>query len=178
MDHLLSVVILLGSCCPVFASETPPPPANAARYSAKIKFLRVDGGKQTIAVDTEVTGTKGKPLKTALGGKDGLTLNLEIHDLAGSTPTQYLAQFKLTNGRQVLSEPALVTTADKPAKLMVGAEHGDRIEVDLIVKEGAAAKAQPPAAAPSSHGTSLMMMVDPRIIIQDKDDEEKLPAAP
>ena len=189
MPRLVAALILFGSCCPVFASE-PPPLSPAARYSAKIKFLRVDGGTQIIAVDTEVTGTKGTPLKTNLGGKDGLILKLELRDLNGGTPTQYLAQFRLTEKGRVLAEPVLVTTAGKPAKLTVGQEKGDRIEVEVTVSEGVSAaieskptgreqtnRRQPPAAAPSSYGTSLMMMVHPRLIIQEEE-EEKLPVTP
>ena len=35
----------------------------------------------------------------------------------------------------MLSAPTIMTTADTPAKLMVGQEKGDRIEVDLTVRE-------------------------------------------
>jgi hypothetical protein len=124
-----------------------------------------------MAVNTEVTGTKGTPLKTVLGGKDGLTLRLEMKDVPNAKPSQYLAQFKLTNGRQVLSAPALVTTVGKPAKLMVGQEKGDRIEVDLVVREIAA------ASSAVSASQIIMGGVTPRTIIQEEE-EEKLGVAP
>jgi type II secretory pathway component GspD/PulD (secretin) len=166
MARFVFACLLIGSsCCAAVADSGPS--ANAPRYVAKVKFLRVDGGKQIIAVDTEVTGTKGTPLKTNLGGKDGLVLKLDMRDVPGGTPSQYVIQFKLIetkNGKEsVLSAPTIMTTAGRPAKLMVGQEKGDRIEVDLTVREV--------AATASSHGTSLMKMVNPRIIIQDEEED-------
>jgi hypothetical protein len=37
--------------------------------------------------------------------------------------------------QKVLAEPALVTVVGRPAKFVSGAEVGDRIEIDLTVKE-------------------------------------------
>ena len=168
MPRLAAALILFG-CCHVAASDTPPP--TAARYVAKVKFMRVDGGKQIVTVETEVTGTKGTPLKADLSGEDGLILKLEMRDLPSGQPTQYLAQFRLTNGRQVLSAPTLVTTTGRPAKLTVGQEKGDRIEVDLVVGEiGAASSA-------ASGQVGFVSCGSPRIIIQGEE-EEKLPVAP
>jgi len=182
MPRLLPVVILLGSCCPAFASE-PPSPATVAQYTAKVEFLRVGGGKEIVAVNTDITGTKGKPTKAVLAGKDGLALTLDMRDLPGSSPTQYLAQFKLTeigkNGKEnLLSAPALVTTVGRPAKLMVGQEKGDRIEVDLVVRETAAA-----STASSDHPNKppsqiIMGGVTPRIIIQEEEEEKLRVPAP
>ena len=175
MPRLLIVALLFGSCGPILAAE--PSSVAPARYSAKVKFLRVDGGKQIIAVDTEVTGTKGKLLKTALAGKDGLTLTLDMQDLPGSTPTQYLAQFKLTGKGRVWAEPKLVIVVGRPAKLMVGHEKGDRIEVELVVRDIAAASSAASGHPNKSPSQIIMGGVTPRIIIQEEE-EEKLGVAP
>ena len=166
MARFAFACLLIGSWCPAAVAAESAPLTTAPRYVAKVKFLRVEGGKQTIAVDTEVTGTKGTPLKTNLGGKDGLVLKLDIRDVAGGTPSQYVIQFKLIetkNGKEsVLSAPTITTTAERPAKLMVGQEKGDRIEVDLTVRE---------VAATSTLGTSRMKMVNIPIIIQDEEED-------
>jgi hypothetical protein len=138
MPRFLIACMLLGSWCHAAAEETASP-AAAPRYAAKIKFLKIDRGRQIMAVNTEVAGTAGMPLKTTLRGRNGLVLKLEMQDVAGSAPAQYLARFKLVEtGRHkeiVLSEPTLVTTVGHPAKLMVGEKDGDRLELDLVVRE-------------------------------------------
>jgi hypothetical protein len=189
MSRLVMACVLFGSCCHAATSSEPLFPANATRYAAKIKYLKVDGGNQIMAVETEITGLKGTALKTTLGGKNGLTLKLEIQDVPGSKPSQYLAHFKLleTKGDKVvvLSAPAIVTTVGHPAKLMVGQEKGDRIEVGLTVREIASAATEPKAtsdkpakskplpasAAASSYGTSVMKMVNVPIVIQEEEEE-------
>jgi hypothetical protein len=166
MARLVFACLLFGLWCHAAVAAEFAPAANAPRYVAKVKFLRVDGGKQIIAVDTEVTGTKGTPLKANLGGKDGLVLKLDMRDVPGGTPSQYVIQFKLIetkNGKEnVLSAPTITTTAEKPAKLMVGQEKGDRIKVDLTVRE---------VATTSSLETSRMKMVNIPIIIQDEEED-------
>ena len=69
MARFVFACLLIGSWCHAAIAAESAPSANAPRYVAKVKFLRVEGGKQIIAVDTEVTGTKGTPLKANLGGK-------------------------------------------------------------------------------------------------------------
>ena len=69
----------------------------------------------------------------------------------------------------MLSAPTITTTAGTPAKLLVGQEKGDRIEVDLTVREV--------VSAASSLGTSRMKIVNILIIIQDEE-EEKLGVTP
>lgn len=188
MSRLVIACVLFGSWCHAASSSEPLSPASATRYAAKVKYLKVDGGNQIMAVETEITGLKGTTLKTTLGGRNGLTLKLEIQDVPGSRPSQYLAHFKLleTKGDKVvvLSAPAIVTTVGHPAKLMVGKEKGDRIEVDLTVREiestttepkattHNSAKSEPsPNSAASNYGTSLMKMVSPRIVIQEEEEE-------
>ena len=139
MPRLLFVFIVFASCCFAVADEKSPP-KTATKYTATIEFVKVEQGKQVIAVDTKVIGTKGTPLKVDLGGRDGLALKLEIQDLQGATPSQYLAQFRLIEKGKVLSAPTITTTVERPAKLFVGQEKGDRIEVDLTVKEDAERK--------------------------------------
>jgi len=166
MARIVLACLLIGLWCRAAVAAESAPSANAPHYVAKVKFLRVEGGKQTIAVDTEVTGIKGTPLKTNLSGKDGLVLKLDMRDVPGGTPSQYVIQLKLVeskNGKEnVLSAPTIMTTAEKPAKLMVGQEKGDRIEVDLTVWE---------VATTSSLGTSRMKMVNIPLIIQDEDED-------
>jgi hypothetical protein len=166
MTRFVFACLLIGSWCHAAVAAEFVPSANATRYVAKVKFLRVDGGKQTTSIDAEVTGTKGTPLKTNLRGKDGLVLKLDMRDVPGGTLSQYVVQLKLVESKKgkdvVLSAPTITTTAERPAKLMVGQEKGDRIEVDLTVREVSAA---------SSHGTSLMKMVNIPIIIQDEEED-------
>ena len=173
MARLVFVCLLIGSSYHAAAAAESAPLTTAPRYVVKVKCLRVEDGKQIIAVDTEVTGTKGTPLKTNLGGKDGLVLNLDMRDVPGGSPPKYVARLKLVESKKgkenVLSAPTIMTTAGTPAKLMVGQEKGDRIEVDLMVREV--------VLTASSHGTSLMKMVNPRIIIQDEE-EDKLGVTP
>lgn len=174
MSRLLFALVLAVSSCPALASE--PPPTTATRYIAKVSFLKVDGGKQ-LSLNTEVIGTKGTPLKTALGGKDGLTLTLDMHDLPNTMPTQYVAQFKLVeigkDGKEnVLSAPALVTTVGRPAKIMVGQEKGDRIEVDLVVREISGASSAASGHPNKSPSQIIVGGVTPRIIIQEEEEEK------
>lgn len=169
----------------------PPVSTNAARYVAKIKFLKVSDGKEVIAVETEVIGTKGTPLKATLGSKNELTLKVEMQDTS-CNPSRYVAQFNLVEIKgdktTVLSRPTLMTTIGEPAKILLGKEKGDRLEVDFTVREiastanepkspahGLAKSEQPPVSAASSLGTSLMMMVNPRIIIQEEE-EPRVPS--
>ena len=172
MARLVFACLLIGSSCHAAVAAESAPSTTAPRYVVKVKFLRVEDGKQIIAVDTEVTGTKGTPLKTNLGGKNGLVLKLDMRDVPGGSPPKYVARLKLVESKKgkenVLSAPTIMTTAGTPAKLMVGQEKGDRIEVDLTVREIAAA---------SSLGTSRMKMVNIPIIIQDEE-EEKLGVTP
>ena len=92
--------LLIGSWCHAAVAAESGPSANAPRYVVKVRFLRVEGGKQIIAVDTEVTGTKGTPLKTNLGGKDGLVLKLDMRDVPGGSPPQYVAHLKLVESKK------------------------------------------------------------------------------
>ena len=167
MARFVFACLLIGSWCHAAVAADSGPTANVPGYVAKIKLLRVEDGKQVIAVETEVTGTKGMPLKTNLDGKDGLVLKLEMRNVSGGAPPQYIAHFTLVeekNGKEiVLSAPTITTTAGRPAKLMVGQEKGDRIEVDLTVREV--------VLAASPRGTSLMEMVNPRIIISDEEED-------
>ena len=139
MTRLLLACLHVGSCCHDVADEAAPAP-NPTRFVAKIKLVEVRE-KQTMTVETEVKGTKGTPLKIDLGGQSmGRQLRLEMHDLPDTQPPQYFAQFRLVEvqkGRvqKVLAEPALVTVVGRPARFVSGAEVGDRIEIDLTVKE-------------------------------------------
>ena len=96
-----------------------------------------------------------------------------MRDVPGGSPPKYVARLKLVESKKgkenVLSAPTIMTTAGTPAKLMVGQEKGDRIEVDLTVREA--------VAATSSLGTSRMKVVNIPIIIQDEE-EEKLGVTP
>ena len=170
MARFVFACLLIGSWCHAAVAADSGPTANVPGYVAKIKFLRVEDGKQVITVETEVTGTKGTPLKTNLRGKDGLVLKLDMRDLPGGTPSQYVVQLKLVESKKgkeiVLSAPTITTTAERPAKLMVGQEKGDRIEVDLTVREV--------VSATSSLGTSRMQIVRPRIIISDGEEEDRM----
>jgi len=173
MPRFLLALILLASCCLATANE--PAPTTASRFVAKVKFLRVDGGKQIMAVNTEVTGTKGTPLKTNLGGKDGLTLRLEMRDVPDIQPSQYIAQFKLVETDRdkdtILSQPAIMTTAGTPAKVMVGTS-ANRIEVELVVREIGAASPAASRPASTAGGKIIMGGVNPRIIIQEEEEEK------
>jgi len=172
MARFFIACLVIGSWCQSAVAAESAPSANALRYVVKVRYLRVDGGKQTIVVDTEVTGTKGTPLKTNLGGKDGLVLKLDMRDVSGGSPPKYVAHLKLVESKKgkenVLSAPTIMTTAGTPAKLMVGQEKGDRIEVDLMVREVVSA---------SSYGTTLISVAAPRIIIQDEE-EDKMEVQP
>ena len=172
MARFIFACLLIGSCCHAAIAAESVPSVTAPRYLVKVRYLRIDGGKKTIAVETEVTGTKGTPLKADLAKRDGMVLKLHMRELPGGTPSRYVAYLKLVeskNGKEiVLSAPMLIVTAERPAKLMVGQEKGDRIEVDLTVRDVAAA---------SSYGTSLMNRVNIPIIIQDEE-EEKLGVTP
>lgn len=174
MSRLLLTCLLLGTWSFVAAAETATSPTSGTRYVAKIKFLRVFQDKQTVSIDTEVAGTKGTPLKTDLAGPKGMVLKLDIRDITGKGPTMYLAEFRLIevkkDGKEyVLNHPRIVTVVGHPAKLRVGEEGKDRIEVDLIVKEVAVVnhdvpvltakdlsiRKQPQVPTASTYGTSL-----------------------
>ena len=139
MTRLLIVCSLLATCCHAAAGEAASA-SNAIRYVAKIKFVEVRQN-QTMTMETEVAGNKGMPLKVHLGGQSmGRQLRLEMQDVPDTQPPQYFAQFRLVEvqkGRvqKVLAEPALVTVVGRPARFVSGAEEGDRIEIDLTVKE-------------------------------------------
>jgi hypothetical protein len=127
------------------AADEPAAPPNPTRFAAKIKFIEVRH-KQTVTVETEVPGIKGTPLKMDLGAENrGRQLRLEMHDIPDTQPPQYFAQFRLVEvkkGRvmKVLAEPALVTVVGRAARFVSGAEQGDRIEIDLTVKENRVAE--------------------------------------
>jgi len=146
MTRFILACLLVGSCCHAVADDAALAP-NPTRFATKIKFVEVrQKQKQTMTVETEVTGTKGTPLKIDLGGQSmGRQLRLEMHDVPETQPPQYFAQFRLVEvkkGRvqKVLAEPALVTVVGRPAKFVSGAEKGDRIEIDLTVNEVAVEK--------------------------------------
>ena len=146
MTRLLIVCLLLATCCHAAADEAASA-SNAIRFVARIKFVEVRQN-QTMTMETEVKGTKGTPLKIDLGGQSmGRQLRLEMHDVPDTQPPQYFAQFRLVavtkeRVQKVLAEPALVTVVGRPGKFVSGAEKGDRIEIELTVKEvGTAASA-------------------------------------
>ena len=103
-----------------------------------------------------------------------MVLKLDMRDVAGGASSFYVAHFRLVetkNGKEiVLSQPSLMTAAERPAKLMVGQVKGDRIEVDLTVREV--------VSATSSLGTSQMKMVNLPIIIQDEEDRMEIQSSP
>ena len=170
-------------------------PPNAVHYTAKIKFLEVRQ-KQAVNMQTEVSGVVGTPLKTDFSGNCmGRRLMLQLQDIPGGKPTKYVAQFQWVetqkDGKEsVLFAPKVMTTAGVPAVVKVGDEKGDRFQLDLTVTEGTPAANKPkpatstltssirPAPSASSNlGTSLMHMVDPRIIITGEE-EERLSVVP
>ena len=75
MARFVFACLLIGSWCPAAIAAESVPLTTTPRYVVKVRFLRVDGGKQIIAVETEVTGTKGTPLKADLAKRDGMVLN-------------------------------------------------------------------------------------------------------
>ena len=137
MARFFLACLLIGSWCHVAIAADSGPSITAPSYVAKVRYLRVENGKQIIAVETEVKGTKGTPLNTILSSKDGLVLNLYLRNV-WDTPPQYWVHFRLVetkNGKEsVLSEPDLLTTVGHPAKLRVG-DDNFRTEVDLAVRE-------------------------------------------
>lgn len=170
------------------ANDTASPP-NAVHYVAKIKFLEVRQ-KQTTTVQTELAGVVGTSLKFDLDSPSmGRRLKLQLQDMAGGRPSQYLAEFQWVEIQKdgtvkVLFAPKLVTTVGVPATIKVGDEKSDQFQVDLTITEGASAanKTKPAAqnptnsvqssvSVPSSLGTSLMHMVNPRIIITGEEEE-------
>lgn len=140
MSRFLFLAALLAPWC-LFSAQAEPPASATAQYVAKIRFLEIaEEGKRKLALTTEIQGTHGSPLKVAVGGVNGRVLRLEIQDTPETTPTQYDAQFRLiqagTDGEEaVISAPRLVALAGTPAKVMIGEENGDRIEIDLTVTE-------------------------------------------
>jgi len=100
MARLIFACLLIGSSCHAAVAAESAPLTTAPRYVVKVKFLRVEDGKQIIAVDTEVTGTKGTPLKTNLGGKNGLVLKLDMRDVPGGSPPKYVARLKLVESKK------------------------------------------------------------------------------
>jgi hypothetical protein len=96
-----------------------------------------------------------------------------MRDVPGDARSQYVAQFSLVESKQgkqvVLSAPTITTTAGVPGKLTVSQEKGDRIEVDLTVREVVPA---------SIYGNSLMTVVTPRIIQDDEEDKMEVTSGP
>ena len=196
MSRLVIACVLFASWCHAAASSEPMTTTKATQFAAKVKYLKVDDGKQIVVVETEVTGIKGTPLKTTLGGKNGLTLKLEIQDVPGGKPSQparYFARFRLVERKgdkeMVLSQPALMATVGQPAQILIGNEN-DRIDVDLTVWEIVSAaneskptahipakSGQPPAPAVSSLESPPIKMATPRLIIQEEE-EDKLGVQP
>jgi hypothetical protein len=192
MSQLLIARLVLGLCSLVVAAEPVATPKNDARFVAKITFSRFvakDNHKTSFA--TEVAGTKGEPLKVNLGGVNGLRLLIDIREVENSRPAQYLAEIKLmemgSDGRpRALSAPKIVTTAGQAAKVSVGVEGQDRTELSLTITEKTAANSDgpkpgdqtPAGKKPTSistgpdGATSLMKMVNPRIIIQEEEEEK------
>ncbi len=164
-------------------------PTSAVRYVAKIKFQEVRQ-QQTSTMQAEVAGVTGTPLKIDLSSQSmARQLKLELRDVPSSKPTQYLTQFEWVELRKdgtskVLFAPKIVTTVGTPATMKVGEEKGDRFEFNLTVTERASTACkskpatqdptnskQPSVPPPSSMGVSLMRMVDPRIIIQEEEED-------
>jgi hypothetical protein len=137
MVRFLFACLLIGSYCQSALAVDPSASSEAARYVAQVKYLRIEDGKQIIAIETEVKGTKGTPLNSVLSSKDGLVLNLYLRNVS-DTPSQYWVHFRLVetkNGKKsLLSDPDLVTTVGHPAKMRVG-DDNSRTEVELAVRE-------------------------------------------
>ncbi len=174
MTRFIVACMFVGSCCQAVADEAAPVP-NATRFVAKIKFVEVRQ-KQTMTVEAEVKGTEGTPLKIDLGGQSmGRQLRLEMHDVPDAQPPQYFAQFRLVEvkkGRvqEVLAEPALVTVIGRPAKFVSGAEKGDRIEIELTVKEVGTAASAASGEGIATRSGLILGGVTPRIIIEEEDE--------
>lgn len=218
MFRFLAASVLIGSCCYAVADDATPTnavprvvpqaiaphvvtndttPTNAVHYVAKIKFLEVRQ-KQTITMQTEVSGVAGVPLKTDLSGSSmKRQLKLQLQDVPSSKPTQYVAEFQWVEIQKdgtvtVLFAPKLMTTVGVPALIRVGEEKGDRFEINLTVTEGVSVankpktttqnptnSKQPTVCNPTttSSGTLRMGFVTPRIIIQEEE-EDRLPIIP
>jgi hypothetical protein len=154
MARFVFACLLVGSWCPVAIAATPRLTPNTPLYVATIKYVLLEDGKETFTCNTTTMERIGVAMKVTLGGvqsatnsggKDGridtdaLDLKLDMLGVPGTTPSQYDAQFRLTeinNGKQIVrSEPRLIATVGKPARLRIGGEKGDRIEIDLTVRE-------------------------------------------
>jgi hypothetical protein len=199
MASLFAVCLLIVSSCQI--ADEPPCPTGKPGYVVKIRFLEVRQAK-TFGASTEVGGIRGSPLKIEVARILERRLYLEVQEVPGTQPTQYLVELRGSEVQQdgslkVLFEPKLVTTVGRPATLKIGERQGDRIEVEISVREDTvaipAASGQPnqpkprttapatgkppPPSVPSNLGTSRMQMVDPRLIIQEEE-EERLPVQP
>lgn len=192
MLRVFLTCVLLAACTQAVATE-PASSTTDTRYTVKFKLLRVEG-EQATTIEREVTGVRGTPLKCKFNGPNGLVLNLDVRDEANSQPplrtqpTTYIAELKLVEAtndseQRVLSQPKVATVAGCPAKLLVGDKKGDRVELDLIIKEGMAGATKSQAVVqdatnskkqkyfPSTtYGMSLMKMVDPRALIQEEEE--------
>jgi hypothetical protein len=179
MFQILLASLMLGSFCQTAISETRPS-TTRPRCTAKVTFVRIVESKQVIVVNSEVIGFKGEPLKAAWCNKGRLTLKLEIQEVPDTTPAMYLARFRLTETKMgkksVLFEPEIVTAVDTPAKLTVGNEKDNRIEIEVTVREGVSGSDQPKTA--TADGKTILGSVTPWLIIQDEAEEERLGIQP
>jgi hypothetical protein len=180
MPRLFTACLVLGLWCHAAASGETPSPVNPAlyvpnsvpkikvaesgetlfranpiHYAATIKLKGVKQ-KQTIGMDTELAGTRGTPLKFEANGVPTVNgrckLKIEIQDVPGSKPTQYVAQFKWIeiekSGKEnTVAAPKITTLGGTPAKLTFKTEDGDPIEIELKVREIASApnNSKPPS---------------------------------
>lgn len=122
----LAWFVLVGFAATGFAAET--------RYMARVRVRTVESGR-TNEIQTEVSGTVGQPLELSVAGNGPLRLDMAVRDLAGTGPRQYQAEFRLTKAKEVLSSPKLTTLVDRPAQIFVGEQGGDRIEIEVLIRE-------------------------------------------
>ena len=154
MVRFVFACLLVGSWFHAGIAAAPPIAPNTPLYIATIKYVLLEDGKETLACDTTTTERIGIAMKATLGetastsnsggrdsriDTDAFVLKLDMVSVPGTTPSQYDAQFRLIeikNGKQIVrSEPKLIATVGKPARLRIGGEKGDRIEIDLTVRE-------------------------------------------
>ncbi len=129
-------LLLAAGCNALWADD----PAAEKSYlmQAKIHLLQVKEGKTT-SIDTQLTGAVESPLKSEFGGVNGTLFKIEITRVPGASPTQFKAQIYHVQGKganeRVLASPTLITLAGQPATVQIGNVGGDRLELELEVRE-------------------------------------------
>jgi len=138
------VALLAAAASPAWAVVLPLPPEP--HYAVKTQVVEVGrDGKRTDRIEWRQWARMGRTLRTSFGTSLGRLITLEVSQSTGSDQRMYEAKLQLYDGGQTnpIAAPVVNMTPSGGAGIVCGLANGERIEINLQIKDHLPRRATP-----------------------------------